>query len=113
MVKWDERWVETFALFFIVIGFIFSVILRNAFFSHITVIIAGIVAGRVFYLKRFKEPIFPFVIIIIGFLLGYVIGSFSASRFVTFIFFVLSFIGSYYLHMKKIITIFKNKNFIK
>ena len=113
MIKIDEQWVETFALFFIVLGFVLSILIKNTNLIYLTSLIAGFVAGRVFYLKRFKEPIFPFVIIIIGFLVGYVIGSFSASRVVNLILFALSFAGSYYLHMKKIITIFKSESFIK
>ncbi len=113
MVKWNEQWAEVLALLFIALGFIISILLRRPLFSYVSVVLAGLVAGRVFYLKRFKEPILPFVLIIIGFLLGYLLGSFWASRFLVLVLFAASFSLSYYLHLKKILVIFKSRQFVK
>lgn len=113
MIKWNEYWVETFAIGFILIAFILAVLLANSIAVYITAVFSGFTAARVFYFRRFKEPIFPFIIIIIGFLIGYVMGSFSANRLITLVFFVLAYAGSYYLHQKKIIVIFKSESFLK
>ena len=112
-MKWNEYWVETFAIGLTILAFVIAILLTNSAAIYITAIFAGFIAARVFYFRRFKEPIFPFIIIIIGFLIGYVVGSFSANRFITLTIFVLAYTGSYYLHKKKIIVIFKSENFLK
>ena len=71
MIKWDEQWAEAFALLFLALGFVISVVLKSPFFSYLSVFLGGCISGRVYYIKRFKEPIFPFVLMIIGFLIGY------------------------------------------
>lgn len=109
----QEQWAEALTLLFASIGFIISILLRSILLNYITIIISGFVAGRIFYLKYKKEQIFPFILIIIGFLLGYLVGSFWSSRIITIILFIISSYISYYLHMKKIITTFKSKPFIK
>ncbi len=113
MIKWDEDWAEVVTLFFAVLGFILSVVLQSAVFSYISIILAGFLAGRSFYIRRFKEPILPFVLMILGFLVGYLAGSFWVSRLWLLIIFALSFWVSYYLHLKKIFVIFKSERFIK
>ena len=113
MIKWDENWAETVTLFFAVLGFILSVTLQSVLFSYISIILAGFIAGRSFYIRRFREPILPFVFIILGFLVGYLAGSFWVSRAWLLVAFTLSFGLSYYLHLKKIFIIFKSERFIK
>ncbi len=113
MVKWDEEWVEALTVLFLVLGFIVSVLLQSALFSYISVVLSGFLAGRIYFIKRYKEPILPFVLMILGFLLGYLIGSFWASRVWIIIFFAAAFWLSYYLHEKRIITIFKSESFVK
>lgn len=113
MINWTEQWAEVFTLFFLALGFIVSILLLSPALSYISIFLAGFLAGRIYYIKHNTEPIFPFILIIIGFLLGYLIGNFWASRFWTLVFFILGFAISYYLHMKKLIVIFKSKNFIK
>ena len=111
--KWDERWAENLMLFFLVIGFILAVLISNPFLSYVLVFFAGFMAGRIYYEKKHHQPILPFILIILGFLLGYLVGSFWASRFWTLFFFCVGFMVSYTLHRKKILVIFKSENFIK
>lgn len=113
MIKWEEQWVEVLALFFLFLGLAVSVLLRNTYFSYLTVFLAGFLGGRLYYLKHYKEPILPFVLIIIGFLFGYLVGSLWINRIAVLIFFVLGFVISYYLHLKQVLVTFKSKNFIK
>ncbi|MFH1275866.1 MAG: hypothetical protein ABIH82_02035 [Candidatus Woesearchaeota archaeon] len=112
-IKWLEQWAEAVALLFLFLGFIISVLLMNPVFTYISVLLAGLMAGRIYYIKKLTEPILPFVMMIIGFLVGYLIGNFWASRFWTLVFFAVGFGVSYYLHMKKILVIFKSENFVK
>jgi len=113
MIEWKEEWVEVLSAFFVVLGFILSILLQSPGFSYITIILSGLMAGRVYYTKRYKEPILPSILIIAGFLVGYLIGSIWISRFWVLVFFLAAFYLSYYLHLKKILVIFKSEDFLK
>ena len=112
-LKIKEQWAEILAVFFLALGFVISILLTSTLFTFLSIILAGFLAARIYYLKKFSEPIFPFVLIIVGFLVGYFLGTFWASRFWTLLFFAVSFGVSYYLHMKGIFAIFKSDDFIK
>ena len=113
MVKLEEDWAEIIALSFIVLGFFTSILMKNPLFSYLVISLAGFLAGRNYYVKHQKEPILPFVLMIVGFLFGYVIASFWVNRGLVLIFFAIAFGTSYYLHLKHILVIFKSKNFVK
>ena len=68
-VKWDEQWVEVFALVFIVLGFMIAVLLQNPLWSYASVFCSGFVGGRVYYLKRYHEPILFFLVLVLRFLI--------------------------------------------
>jgi len=112
-LSFHEDWAEILALAFLAVGFVFAILLTSPLFSYLTIFISGFLAARAFYSRRFREPILPFIIIIIGFLFGYLVGGFWISRFWAFVIFILSFSLSYYLHLKKFLVIFKSKKFIK
>lgn len=112
-MKIEENWVETLTIACIVLGFILSLTLHNAFLSYLIIFIIGFLAGRMYYIKKHKEPIVHIVILILGFLLGYLIASFWSNRLLAFIIFFSAFYLSYYLHREKIITMFKSENFLK
>ncbi len=109
----QEEWAELSALFFVVLGFMISVLLRTPAISYLAVLLSGFLAGRICFIERYKQPLFPFILVILGFLTGYVAGSFWTSRFGTIIFFVAGAFVSYRLHKKGIVGTFKNKDFIK
>ncbi|MFA6461407.1 MAG: hypothetical protein WCV90_04005 [Candidatus Woesearchaeota archaeon] len=112
-VKWAEEWAEAGVLLFMVLGFVLSIFLTVPVLSYFSVIIAGFLAGRIYFIKRYTEPIFPLILIICGFLLGYLLGGIWISRALVIFLFLVSLMGSYYLHLKKILVIFKSQNFIK
>ena len=99
----EEKWAETFAALFLLTGFVISLLLVNPILLYITVFLSGFLAGRIFYIKRYTEPIFPFILMICGFLFGYMIGAIWASRIVTGLLFITGFTISYYIHFKKFI----------
>ncbi len=113
MMKLDEQWAEILTLFFLVLGFVISVLIQHSFLSYIIIFLTGFLAGRIYYLKHQKEPVLPFVLMILGFLIGYVVASFWVNRIIVLVLFVLAFGVSYYLHLKKILTIFKSEDFIR
>ncbi len=108
-----EYWAETLATVFMLLGFFFSLLLQQPGYIYFTALAAGFLAGRMFYLKRYAEPVFPFVLIIIGFTLGFTLGSFGASRKAVLVLFLLSVIASYWLHRKELIPVFKAENWVK
>jgi hypothetical protein len=110
---WEEQWAEAITVFFAAVGFVIAILLRSASFTYISVIISGFLAARLFYMRRYSEPIFPFIMMIVGFLVGYLLGGFWASRFWILVFFALAFGVSYYLHLKEILVMFKKEHFIK
>jgi len=112
-IHWDEQWVEALTLILLAVGFIMAILLRNPFLNYLLMFLTGFQAARIYFMKRRKEPIFPFILMIAGFLLGYLLGSFWSSRFWTLIFFVVGYGISYYLHVKGILTIFKSEPFLK
>lgn len=109
----ERQWAEVGALGFIVLGFIISFVILSPVLSYFTIFLSGAVAGRIFYQKRYTEPIFPFVLLIVGFLVGYFIGTVWANRIGVLVFFGAGFMISYYLHWKEIVVTFKSENFVK
>src|SRR3989338_1649727 len=112
-IRLKIHWPELFALFFTLLGFVISVVITQPGLSYFAVFVSGLLAGRLYYIQRYKQPILPSVLIILGFLVGYVAGSFWVSRFWTIVFFLSGFALSYYMHVKGIIVSFKSKGFIK
>ncbi len=112
-IKWDEHWVQVFALLFMVLGFIIAGTIRNPFLNAAAFFIGGFICGRVWVFKRHAEPILPFVLMIGGFVIGYFLGSFWVSRIFNIVIFTAGFALSYYVHKKKIVVIFKSQSFHK
>lgn len=108
-----KNWEELFALFFTLLGFVISVVIAQPLLSYGSVFVSGLLAGRLYYIQRYKQPLLPSVLIILGFLVGYVAGSFWVSRFWTIVFFLCGFALFYYMHVKGIIASFKSKGFIE
>ena len=42
-MKWDEQWAEAFALLFLVLGFVVSILLQSAYFTYLSVFLAGLI----------------------------------------------------------------------
>lgn len=112
-ISLHKDWAELLTLLFLLLGFVLAVTLQSALFAYVTALVAGFLAGRIFYIKRFAEPILPFVLIIVGFLVGFILGGFVVNRLLIFMLFLGAFALTYYLYLKKILVIFKSKRFIK
>jgi hypothetical protein len=108
-----EDWAEYIGIILAFVGFFIAIFMSEPLFSYVSVGVLGFLLGRIFYVKHFSEPIFPFVIMILAFFIGYFAGSFFISRLIVFIIFVSTFVISYYLHKEKIIKIFKSRSFLK
>jgi len=109
----EKQWVEVSALIILLIGFLIAVIVGETSLLYAFIFLAGFLAGRVFYFTHKKTFILPLILLILGFLVGYFIGSIWTNRVVSLSIFIIGFSLSYYLHMKEILVSFKSDNFIK
>ena len=94
-----KNWAEFFFFVVMVMGFVVALLAPSAFISYIIVFLSGMIGGRLLYDRKGKLT-FPYYIIIIGFLLGYVIGTYIGygDKTVVIILFVLGVLLSYHLH---------------
>ncbi|MBW2996056.1 hypothetical protein KY332_02015 [Candidatus Woesearchaeota archaeon] len=95
-----KNWAETLAIALLVIGFLLSISISSTVLLYIVVILSGFLAGRFYFSKIGKKPLFPFFLIIVGFMLGYALGSFNANRTAIIILFIICWIASHILHKK-------------
>ena len=95
----DYNWAELFFFILLVVGFLISVSIRNEIVVYITIFLAGLMAGRMIY-ERHEKFSFPYYLIIIGFLIGYLLGVQLGDRRAIIILFVLGALISYYLFSK-------------
>lgn len=110
----SESWAEAIFVILILVGFFLALLLHSGILSYAVIIMGGFLAGRFFYKRRIAQPIFPFILIIIGFLIGFMLGgSLWANPFAVIILFIAATIGSYILHQKGYLEYFKTAGFIK
>ena len=72
-----KSWAELFFFAVMIMGFIVSLWATSfsAVISYIVIFLSGMIGGKLLYERR-KKLTFPYYIIIIGFLIGYVIGTY-------------------------------------
>jgi len=92
---------ELFFFILMVIGVIVALWATSfsAVISYIVVFLSGMIGGRLLY-ERKRKISFPYYLIIIGFIIGYVLGTYYGSRMVVVILFVLGILLNYHLHNK-------------
>jgi len=98
-VNYMLNWAEYFTVLLMVIGFLIAITLDNMALNLAVIFIAGLMAGRLLY-GREKMHKFTHYLIVVGFLVGYMLGSYSYSRKIIAAVFVISTILSYWLHKK-------------
>ena len=89
------------------VGFLVALLMGSALVSYFVIVLAGLLAGRFFYLRRITQPILPFILIIVGFLFGFTLGAVWASRLLVLVFFLVSSFVSYYLPRQGDLCFFK------
>ncbi|MBD3163736.1 hypothetical protein GF323_00890 [Candidatus Woesearchaeota archaeon] len=95
-------WAEFFFLVLLFTGLILGIFSPSAVITYLIGFFSGMMAGRLFYERKDKGRA-PYMLIIIGFVMGYVIGTFHGDRRVTFLLFVIGAVLMYYLLDRKII----------
>ena len=96
-----KNWAEILFFILMIVGLIVSLVSPSLFVSFIIVFLSGMIGGRLLYDRR-KKLTFPYYLIIIGFLLGFIIGTFIVYQeaSVVAVLFVLGILFSYYLCRK-------------
>lgn len=78
MVRFWEDWAEIIGFFLLIIGFFIATFAGSAVISYIVIILCGLMGGRVWY--RIKSSYkTPWIVILFGFLVGFVLGSFMET----------------------------------
>ena len=98
-IAFSKDWVEIVAFILLIIGFIMASTSGSAFLTYITIFFCGMIIGR-FWFQRKKDIKIPYFIIIVGFLFGYILGSYYGNKWITIILFLVGSLFSYYLHEK-------------
>ena len=96
---WKD-WPEVLGGLLLLIGFAVALSINSVWLNYAIIIIAGLMAGRVLFKKRGNQPLFPVILIIIIFLVGYLLGSFAFNRVFILIIFLISAYASYKIHKK-------------
>lgn len=102
MFDFDKNWMEFFFLVLIVIGILIALASPSLFISYFIAFLSGMFAGRLIYERKNKVQ-FPYIVIIAGFVIGYLIGIYYGSRGIAIILFIVGAILSYKLYDKKIL----------
>ena len=85
-----------------VIGFIIALLAPSAVISYVIAFFSGMFAGRLIFERKNKMQ-FPYFMIIVGFVIGYLVGVYYGSRRVVIVLFVIGAVLSYKLYDKKIL----------
>ena len=97
-----KSWAEFFFFVLMVIGVIIALSAPSAVISYVVIFLSGIMAGRVLYFRKTKLKA-GYYIIIIGFLIGYLLGTIYGSRKIIIVLFFIGALLSYYLFDKKVL----------
>lgn len=99
------HWVEMLVLAFVIIGIIIAFLSPSAFISYVIIFLSGMIAGRLLWERRHNVR-FTYIAIIIGFLVGFVIGSVSTygNKIVIVVLFIVGARLMYKLNEKGILS---------
>jgi hypothetical protein len=98
-----KAWPEWTSLVLLILGFVIALSIPSFWINTTMIFLAGLFVGRVVYKKKGNVPLFPFMLIVIIFMAGYLLGSYAYNRFWILIIFIIGTILSYRLHKNKYI----------
>jgi len=97
-----KDWGEFMFFVLLVIGFILSLAAPSAVISYIMVFILGIMSGRLLY-DRKNKLVFPYFLIITGFILGYILGAYFGNKITILTLYLIGIFVGYQIYDKGII----------
>ena len=94
-----KSWAEFVFFVIMVMGFGVSIWASSfsAVISYLVVFLSGMIGGRLLYDRKGKLT-FPYYLIVAGFFIGYLIGTYYGSRKIVIVLFVLGILFSHYLY---------------
>ena len=97
-----KNWMEMFFVMVMLLGIIIAVVVPSNIVSYMTITTAGVAAGKIIFDRKNKVR-FPYILIITGFIIGYMIGAYDASRQLILILFVSGALVSYHVLEKELL----------
>jgi len=98
----NENWVEYVFFVLLVLGFFLAISSGSAIVSYVIIFFCGMMGGRLLF-KLKSDLKIPWVIILMGFLIGFVMGSFYGDKRMIIFCYIFGIIFSHYLHEKGIL----------
>jgi ABC-type uncharacterized transport system YnjBCD permease subunit len=102
VMHYEKTWMEFWFFVLMLIGVLIALAAPSAAISYLMIFISGMFAGRLIYERKHKFK-FPYLVIIAGFIIGYVAGAYYGSRKMIFVLFIVGAIASHYLYDKKVL----------
>ncbi len=91
----SARWPELCFLALMILGFILAISTEIAIINYQTILIAGVIIGKLFLVKKLSRSFF-FYFVTAGFIFGFLFGSFHSNRILSCLFLVAGIlIGAY------------------
>ena len=102
MFEFYKNYMEFFFIILIAAGLLLALLVPSAIISYALILLSGLAAGRLIY-ERKNKIMLPYLVIIAGFLIGYLIGMRYGDRTVVIESFLIGAVLGYYLFEKKIL----------
>ena len=102
MFQYYKNWMEFWFIVLMVIGAFIALLAPSAVISYVIAFMIGLGAGRLIYDKKDRIQ-FPYLMIVAGFVMGYLIGVYYGNRKWVIFLFVIGVIIGYKLYSKKIL----------
>ena len=102
MFEFYKSWMEFFFFVLMILGIFIALFAPSAIISYVIIFISGMFAGKMIYERKHKIK-FPYVIIIIGFVIGYAIGVYYGSKIIAIVLFIVGYVVGNKLYEKKIL----------
>jgi hypothetical protein len=104
-IKWLDNWAEIAAFSVMIVGIIIALLSDSALISYIIIALAGFMVGRAYYMRKSRMR-FPFYLITVFFLAGYIIGTAITDRgepIPIIIFFIIGMYFGNYLYKRRML----------
>ena len=113
--KINEYWLETGMGAIALTCLALAISLEKNWMLYVLASLTGFLAGRYFYVQKSVEKGFlmPTLLLSFGFIIGFTLGSFEASRKAVVFLFILFYLISYSAHKQKLLSIFQTEGFIR
>lgn len=102
MFPLEKNWMEFWSVVLMALGLVLALFTSSAAINYFLVLVSGMFAGRIIY-ERQHKIVFPYYVIIAGFLIGYLIGMRYGNRVAVAILFMAGGIISFRMFQKNVV----------